>query len=268
VSITRDAVGVPRIRAQGEAGAQFGLGYAHAQDRLWQLEWQRRLAAGRTAELLGPKGLPADTLFRTVGLQRAAEAAWAALSPDEQQPIAAYAAGVNTFLAAQPALPPEFAIFRITPEPYTPVDVLAFNKLFIWGNGSTWDKELLRARLAAIVGPARAAELTPAYTADGPTIIPSAPALPAASRSDDASAELLAPSPELSVTLDALLALHGEVAARTGFGADGLGSNAWALAGSRTTTGKPNRPRSGTWPSSPSTAGASPAPPSRVCPAC
>jgi len=53
VRIARDAIGVPHIRAHSEAGAQFGLGYAHAQDRLWQMEWQRRLASGRTAEFLG-----------------------------------------------------------------------------------------------------------------------------------------------------------------------------------------------------------------------
>jgi penicillin G amidase len=237
VTIARDAVGVPLVRARGEDGAQFGLGYAHAQDRLWQMEWQRRLAAGRTAEIVGARGLPADTLFRTVGLRRAAEAAWAALAPDERRPIAAYAAGVNAFLATKPALPPEFAIHETQPEPWSPVDVLAFNKLFIWGNGSTWDKELLRARLAALVGPARAAQLTPAYSAGGPTIIPGEAAEPRASvhSADDA----LPIAPELEATLDALLALHGEVATRTGVGADGRGSNSWVLAGSRTSTGAP-----------------------------
>jgi penicillin amidase len=237
VTITRDTVGVPLIRARGEAGAQFGLGYAHAQDRLWQMEWQRRLAAGRTAEIIGAKGLPADTLFRTVGLRRAAEAAWAALGPDERQPLVAYTAGVNAFLDTEPALPPEFVLHETQPEPWSPVDVLAFNKLFIWGNGSTWDKELLRARLATVVGPARAAELTPAYSADGPTIIPDAGGAP--HTQPLSSAEPLPIAPELAATLDALLALHGEVAARTGVGADGRGSNSWVLAGSRTTTGKP-----------------------------
>jgi penicillin amidase len=100
VTITRDNVGVPLVRAHGEDRAQLGLGYAHAQDRLWQMEWQRHLASGRTAELLGPKGLPADTLFRTVGLWRAAEGAWAALSPDERQP------SKPTLLASTPSSPP------------------------------------------------------------------------------------------------------------------------------------------------------------------
>jgi penicillin amidase len=159
--------------------------------------------------------------------------------PRRAPAVEAYATGVNAFLATRLALPPEFAIFRITPEPWSPVDVLAFNKLFIWGNGSAWDKELLRARLAAVVGPARAAQLTPAYTADGPTIIPRVAAGLETSRADEAQAAPLAPSPELSATLDDLLTLHGAVAAQTGIGADGLGSNAWVLAGSRTTTGKP-----------------------------
>jgi penicillin amidase len=112
VVIVRDRAGVPSTRARSEDDAQFGLGYAHAQDRLWQMEWQRRLASGRSAELIGADGLPADTLFRTVGLRRAAEASWAALAPDEQRPLLAYVAGINAFLASREAqaLPPEFAI--------------------------------------------------------------------------------------------------------------------------------------------------------------
>jgi acyl-homoserine lactone acylase PvdQ len=118
------------------------------------------------------------------------------------------------------------------------VGVLAFNKLFLRGNGSTWGKELLRARLASVVGPARAAQLTPAYTTDGPTIIPSAGGGPQLSQLGHPQTEP-ASSPELSATLNALLALHGTVAAEAGIGADGLGSNTWVFAGSRTTTGRP-----------------------------
>lgn len=241
VVITRDRVGVPSIRARSEEDAQFGLGYVHAEDRLWQMEWQRRLASGRSAELIGVAGLQTDTLFRTVGLRRAAEASWSALTPEEQRPLLAYVAGINAFLASREstALPPEFAIFDLRPEPWTPVDVLAFAKLFLWSNGSTWDKELLRARLATTVGPTRAAQLTPAYTADGPTIIPDRGTQPRMGALANTPPELPAPSPELDAQLDALLALHGQVAEATGVGADGRGSNAWVLSGSRTTTGRP-----------------------------
>jgi len=237
VRITRSAVGVPHISARGEAGAQFGLGYAHAQDRLWQMEWQRRLASGRTAEFLGADGLQFDVLFRTVGLHRAAEAVWARLQPTDRRPLEAYVAGVNAYLALGQPLPPEFAILQVKPEPWTPVDVLAFSKLFTWGNGSNWSKELLRAQLAAALGPERAAELTPAYLPDGPSILPGDSA-----GGDGAAQEHPQPAaltPEVAAAYAALLGLQAEVAARTGVGADGRGSNAWVLSGHRTTTGEP-----------------------------
>ncbi|MBC8163788.1 MAG: penicillin acylase family protein [Roseiflexaceae bacterium] len=232
VSIRRNAEGVPHIRARGENGAQFGLGYSHAQDRLWQMEFQRRLANGRTAEFLGPDGLKFDALFRTVGLRRVAEAAWQKLSPSDRAPLEAYAAGINLYLGqSSQQLPPEFGLLGVAAEPWTPIDVLAFGKLFTWGNGSNWDKELLRGQLAALLGPERAAQLTPAYTEDGPVIVP------------DTQPSTLSPQPSTlspqPSALNELLALHQAVAEQTGIGADGRGSNSWVLSGSRTTTGKP-----------------------------
>lgn len=176
IVIERDAAGVLSVLARAERDAQFGLGYAHAQDRLWQMEFQRRLASGRTAEFLGAAGLKFDPLLRTVGLRRAAEATWAKLGPADRQLLQAYVAGINLYLSSTPPqqLPPEFGILGVQPEPWTPVDVLAFAKLFTWSNGSNWEKELLRRQLVALLGPERAAQLTPAYTADGPFIIPAA----------------------------------------------------------------------------------------------
>ena len=174
VTIERDAAGVAHIRAGSEVDAHFGLGYAHAQDRLWQMEFQRRLGNGRLAEILGESALGIDSLFRTVGTHRSAAAAWARLSPEEQRPIKAYVAGVNAYLSGPDRqLPPEFTILGIEPEPWRPEDVLVWSKVLFWGVSSNWDKELLRVQLLAKLGdPAKAAQLMPAYTDDGPTIIP------------------------------------------------------------------------------------------------
>src|SRR5215510_6714533 len=100
VTIDRHAAGVAHIRAGSEVDAHFGLGYAHAQDRLWQMEFQRRLGNGRLSEILGEAALGTDSLFRTVGTHRSAAAAWARLSPDDQRPIKAYVAGVNAYLSS------------------------------------------------------------------------------------------------------------------------------------------------------------------------
>src|SRR5271169_2512319 len=74
IRIERDAAGIPLITAQDDDDAAFGLGFVHAQDRLFQMELQRRFAAGRLAEIFGPQALPADKQMRVLGLHRAAEA--------------------------------------------------------------------------------------------------------------------------------------------------------------------------------------------------
>ncbi|HFA60363.1 MAG TPA: penicillin acylase family protein, partial [Rhodospirillales bacterium] len=72
ILVERDAFGIPTIRAANERDLYFGLGFVHAQDRLWQMEFHRRLGQGRLAEILGPAALPSDRLMRTLGLYRRA----------------------------------------------------------------------------------------------------------------------------------------------------------------------------------------------------
>src|SRR5207248_3733861 len=111
VRIARDADGIPLIAAATDEDAAFGLGFAHAQDRLFQMELQRRYGAGRLAEIFGSQALPTDRQMRVLGLYRAAAASFEHLSPPVQQTLKAYAAGVNAFLATRSgALPPEFLL--------------------------------------------------------------------------------------------------------------------------------------------------------------
>lgn len=205
------------------------------------MEYQRRLASGRLAEVLGEPGLLTDRFLRTVGLHRAAASAWANLGPGERKPILAYVAGVNAFLANQPNghLPAEFGILGVEPEPWRPEDVLAAVKLSSWGTSSNWDYELLRARLAAKLGPAKAAQLMPAYTPDGPTILPTRSAAAGAPQPAREKHGLATRSDISAAVADGLLALNRAIEERTGIGTDGRGSNSWVLGPSRTTTGKP-----------------------------
>ena len=114
VDVLRDANGVPHIFARSEADAHFALGFVHAQDRLWQMEMNRRIAAGRLAEVLGPAALDTDRFLRTLDIRRVAEANVRALDADSRRLLAAYAAGVNAFLATKPILPPEFWLLGVT----------------------------------------------------------------------------------------------------------------------------------------------------------
>src|SRR5437660_5091302 len=90
IDIVRDADAIPHIFASSKADALFGLGYAHAQDRLWQMEFQRRIGHGRLSEIFGPATIPQDRFLRTVGFGRAARAAWDRLPQTAKADIDAY----------------------------------------------------------------------------------------------------------------------------------------------------------------------------------
>ncbi len=112
VEILRDRNAVAHIRGGSRNDVAFGLGFAHAQDRLWQMEVQRRIAAGRLSELFGAAALNTDKFIRTLGVRRKAVTAFAHLKPGTQTTLQAYADGVNAFLASRSGpLPPEFLIF-------------------------------------------------------------------------------------------------------------------------------------------------------------
>src|SRR5581483_8471025 len=101
VTIARDADGVPLIAARDDADAAFGLGFAHAQDRLFQMETMRRYGAGRLSEIFGARAVGIDRQMRVLGLYRFAEASFAHLSAPVQRVFRAYAAGVNAYLATR-----------------------------------------------------------------------------------------------------------------------------------------------------------------------
>ncbi|MBV9553146.1 MAG: penicillin acylase family protein [Alphaproteobacteria bacterium] len=169
VSIARDPDGVPTITAGDDDDLAFGLGYAHAQDRLFQMELQRRYGAGRLAELFGAGAIAIDTQMRVLGLYRAAEAAFPLLSPPVRSGIEAYGAGVNAYVAAHGwRLPPEFLLLRVKPEPWKPADTLVWGKLMDFQLGGNYRGELLRARMAQTVSSDDLAFLYPDYPKDGP----------------------------------------------------------------------------------------------------
>lgn len=130
VRITRDDHGIAYITADSDCAAFFALGFAHAQDRMWQLEVQRRLAAGRLSELFGRTTISQDAWMRTLGLYDAARSSWSALSEPARASLTAYAAGINAWLQTNPVLPPEFLAFAVRPEPWSEIDSLAWSKVF------------------------------------------------------------------------------------------------------------------------------------------
>ncbi|ADV68909.1 penicillin acylase family protein [Deinococcus maricopensis] len=232
VTVTRDRWGVPHIRASAsDTDALYALGFVHAQDRLWQMEFQRRVAQGRLSEVLGEAALPQDKFLRTWGFYRAAQAALPTLNARTRALVSAYTAGVNAAIA-QDRVPLEFRLLRFRPEPWTDVDSIAWQKLMAYDLGGNWDQELLGREVLEKLGPDRLNQVLPPYPKSGPTIL-SGQDLPRARTASDQGAAL----PQ-----EALRELRGTLAAARALGfenAPGKGSNDWVLGPSRTTTGGP-----------------------------
>jgi penicillin amidase len=172
VRISRDTYGIPTIRAQSEHDADFALGFVHAQDRLVAMAVMRRFGAGRLSEVFGPATLGIDRIMRTLGLYRAAEAQYAALSPQVQQAIAAYAEGVNAFIATRTgALPPEYYLLGQRPAPWRPADTLVWGKIMDLELTGDFRGELLRARLLTKLSPQELQLLFPEYPKTAPIVL-------------------------------------------------------------------------------------------------
>jgi penicillin amidase len=226
LQIQRDAQGIPTIRAGSVRDAMFGLGVAHAQDRLWQMETHRRISAGRLSEVFGDGTQDTDRFLRMLGVRRVAAAQWAAASPASREALLAYADGVNAVIGSLRARPPEFLILGIQPEPWTPEDSLAWAIMMAWDLGANWHTELIRLRLALKMPKERIDQLLPPYPGDA---VPQTLDYAAFYRSLKLDGQQALAEPAVLK----LLAIAPES------GLEGTGSNSWVLAGSRTATGKP-----------------------------
>jgi penicillin amidase len=215
VEILRDRHAVPHIYAATLEDAHFALGFVHAQDRLWQMEINRRIGSGRLAEVLGPGALEADRFMRTLGLRRVAEANLARYDEETRRVLDAYAAGVNAFLATDPVLPPEFLLLDVTPEPWTALDSIVWTKVMAWDLAGNYRSEVLRMRLSRTLALERIQELLAPYPGDAPVPLPDLKALYSGLEKAPAPAPVFSEAGSLG------------------------GSNSWAVSGARTASGKP-----------------------------
>lgn len=151
VEIWRDAEGWPRIVAGSESDAWLGLGFVHAQDRLPQMLWLRRLASGRTAAAIGEAGLAADRMARTLDFTGLARDAQEHLAPDARALLEAYARGVNARIERARRRQVTSAT-RGGPEPWTPLDSLAIYKLLSWSSSHSADIAVTLSDLIQILG--------------------------------------------------------------------------------------------------------------------
>ncbi len=221
VSVRRDVRGIPHIRAASERDAFLALGFTHAQDRLGQMLWLRRLAEGRSAEVLGRSGLDSDRLARSIDLAGLAEAQLPQLGRVARTALEAYAEGVNARIARVEAgltAPP--ALVRRTRmglERWQPEHSLALVKLYSWSLGASVDVSLVLSELIAQLGGFEARRFFPS---SGPGWAPRGPG------STAGGGLAAAPVPD-------------PLRRAAGFAGRGIGSSAWVIGGSHTESGLP-----------------------------
>src|SRR5580658_748455 len=190
VTIVRDALGVPHISAASEDDAFFAQGYVTAQDRLFQMDGLRRLAAGDLSEIVGPGALELDRDSRRLRMRRLAEQAYASLPQQDRVPLAAYARGVSYFIQTHlQSLPVEFTLLGYQPRPWSVVDTILIGLHMYRDLTTTWKDEILkrdmraggdRAKVDFLFPPRSGGELQPgsnawavggAHTASGKPIL-------------------------------------------------------------------------------------------------
>jgi penicillin amidase len=225
VEVVRVEPGIPHIYARNTHDLFFAQGYVHAQDRLWQMEFNRTVGAGRLSSLFGEGALPIDKVMYVLGLQRAAAKDWQILSPDIRAVLTAYADGVNAYMSTHRGrLPIEFTLLGVEPRPWTPVDSLTWGKLMSLNLSLNHPFEILRSHLIAKLGEPVARRLMSPYPASAPVIVP-----PSVQAYKD-----FVPSNEPRSGLAALAGL-GRISGTT----PAWGSNGWVVGGSRTASGRP-----------------------------
>ncbi|MEM7035398.1 MAG: penicillin acylase family protein [Bacteroidota bacterium] len=216
VEIRRDAEGVPYIYGKSRADVFFGQGFVHGQDRLWQMEVSRRVAMGRLCEVFGEAALDADRAARVFGFHRIAHDDYDLIDDDLKTQLEAYCAGINAAIAQfGKKLPVEFRLVKHTPEPWEPLHALALTRLMTLQLSQGWGHELARARLYEALDPEIAREFDVRHDPTNPPTLP-----------NGIERHTLAPDGTLK-------GMDGPNLKQLG------GSNAWALSGSRTDTGKP-----------------------------
>ncbi|MEN2976291.1 penicillin acylase family protein [Tistrella bauzanensis] len=226
VTVIRDAEHIPHIKAGSIEDALFALGYLHAQDRLWQMEFQRRAGSGRLSEIAGASTIGIDRFIRTTGVYQHAARTYDRLDAETRGRLDAYVAGINAQIAGHDgAWPLEFVLTGITPSPWTPADSLVWLKMMAWDLAKNWRDELLRARMiAAGITVEQIADLWPDYVEGGNVALPEI--------ADIGGLDALA-----DVYRDTSFASLLDDGAAPPI--DGIGSNNWVISGAHTRSGKP-----------------------------
>ena len=252
VTLARDDADITHIHADSARDAWFALGFVHAQERGWQLEFNRRVMRGQLSEVLGAATLETDKLMRTLGIMQAAQRQLERMPPAPRAALQAYSEGVQAFYAHPPqALSPEFLLLGVRPGRDGPawqaVDSVGWSLMMALDLSGNWGNEMARLSAAQVLDTGRLWQLFPPYPGEPP-----ASSVDFAALYRGLGVYRSAPRPGAAAQpaagrLAAGLAGQVDAAAQawaTAFGRDiglpeGKGSNAWVVSGERTASGKP-----------------------------
>ena len=239
VKVSRDGAGVVHIEGDSTTDTAFALGFTHAQERGWQLEFNRRIMHGDLAEILGEAALPVDKLLRTLGIYQAAQKQYAAYPEDVKATLQAYSKGIQAFYASgNQTLSPEFLLLGTKPGgrsgvAWEPADSVGWALMMALDLGGNWGQEISRLSVAKVLDTQRLWELYPGYPGEAP-----------ATSVDLAKLykELGVYSSKVSTSGSASSSSHASLAVpflgEPGL-VEGKGSNNWVISGERTASGKP-----------------------------
>ena len=221
VEIYRDGNGVAFINSQSELDAYFALGYVHAQERLFQMDINRRAGEGRLSEILGSKTLFFDKMFKTIGLKKLAEINFKNYDELTKSILIAYSNGVNEFIKNSPEkFTIEFDILNYKPDKWKPEHSIILTKLMAWELNISWWSDLALTHLIQKLGEEKVKEIMPNFDENGPTIIPKGL------------------NNYSSIPVD-LIKTDREFRKLIGAVGTHIGSNNWVVNGDRSQSGKP-----------------------------
>ena len=244
VDIYRDAMGIPHIYAATSHDLFFAQGYVHAQDRFWQMDTWRHIGSGTLSEMFGSGQVETDSFLRTLGWRQIAELEYESLNSESRAVLDSYTAGVNAYLEDHhtTAVSLEYAVLSLLSpdyeiQPWTPINTITWGKAMAWDLRGNMDEEITRAVLLKTLTPEQLAQLYPAYPADHPVIVNELPesALNVQGQSSQVKADLERSAFDFQPLAEKLARIDAALGPATG----GLGSNSWAVSGSRTATGMP-----------------------------
>lgn len=215
VKITRDEHGVTYINAKYDQDVFFAIGFAHAQDRMWQLELQRRMTQGRLAEIFGRSAMGFDVYARTLGMDKNAKLSWDSLSDEARAALNAYTSGINSWLHGGHTMTLEFTLLGVEPEDWQPTDSLAWIKMFGLLLAGNYQKDLSRLIMAQSLPTDKAQMLAGAMDADD--IVTAA--------NVNVGGDTVAALEKLSALGD----FSKTIEQQWGIGSKNIGSNAWVV---------------------------------------